>query len=621
MFNEFGKGREAQQKRKADEELNVGIPKQPKISSHFEGSSIMKLCVGLVVNRGRPFKLFDDLEMKTLLAKAQMNEKIEIYPEKVKDAVKAAAEKKRAEVRKLLVGNVLSFSLDMATCRHRSFIGKIKIAMIKFKITFRVLFLLQGLNAQLFMNGAIRVINLLCREVTERHLAVNIQKWIKDGQHEYEIIDQQILSLAIDSARNMTRAADDFIGNLSKEATQSDEDVKVDIELQMDEELSPFSDDPLKEIEELDGKDQSDEDEEITDEPCDVLESAFRIHCVAHKLQLAVNDFLWKNHLNKRLILKAQKLAAKLRNSIVRSLISDAKLNQAVLDQKTRWNSTYLMIVRLLGLKDFCESKSPPFKGLNIPERTWKNLQEMQDVLKPVAELTSRLQHEQLDVSQFVAYWKLAVFKISSQGSQKAAELMKCVELREKPIFANRLVQCAIYLDKRFNFILSNEETVASKTFVMQIWRKKRALAGENDDESDEEPEACNTENDTDTEMNQFGAFLNNLAQAQASVMSSQATAMKRNPSVIEAELAAFEAAPRLSPDVQILDFWKNGKSFPVLRNIAFDILSVPMTEVSVERLFSHLNFIMNPHRSTLSCDVVEDILFLRMNNQFEGKN
>lgn len=64
--------------------------------------------------------------MKSLLQRAKkfMGEKNEIYPEKVKQAVEVAAKAKREEIRRLLQGKLLSFTVDMATCRHRSFIGK-----------------------------------------------------------------------------------------------------------------------------------------------------------------------------------------------------------------------------------------------------------------------------------------------------------------------------------------------------------------------------------------------------------------------------------------------------------------------------------------------------------------
>lgn len=66
------------------------------------------------------------------------------------------------------------------------------------------------------------------------------------------------------------------------------------------------------------------------------------------------------------------------------------------------------------------------------------------------------------------------------------------------------------------------------------------------------------------------------------------------------------------------LRYWKSKVSkFPILAAAALDIVCSPMTEVSVERLFSHLSFILSPLRNRLKGEILDDILFLRLNNKF----
>lgn len=60
---------------------------------------------------------------------------------------------------------------------------------------------------------------------------------------------------------------------------------------------------------------------------------------------------------------------------------------------------------------------------------------------------------------------------------------------------------------------------------------------------------------------------------------------------------------------------WK----FPILAPTALDLISCPMSEVSVERLFSHLAYILSPLRSRLTGDILQDIIFLRVNNRFSS--
>jgi hAT family C-terminal dimerisation region len=89
--------------------------------------------------------------------------------------------------------------------------------------------------------------------------------------------------------------------------------------------------------------------------------------------------------------------------------------------------------------------------------------------------------------------------------------------------------------------------------------------------------------------------------------------------SSLKAEIVSYESLPRAQFDQDIINFWKNRTEYPILKEIALDILAVPVTEVSVERLFSHLNFILDPHRSSLTGEKIEDILFLRMNAKFKN--
>lgn len=151
------------------------------------------------------------------------------------------------------------------------------------------------------------------------------------------------------------------------------------------------------------------------------------------------------------------------------------------------------------------------------------------------------------------------------------------------------------------------------------MWRKRRILAGEveNEDQAEETTALINVNDEPNSDMNQFSAFMNSLAQTNSISLSAQPAANKKSRSTIEAELSNFDSLPRLAVDTQVMDFWKNQKAFPVLKGIALDIISVPVTEVSVERLFSHLNFILNPHRSNMNQGLLEDVLFLRMNNAF----
>ena len=45
---------------------------------------------------------------------------------------------------------------------------------------------------------------------------------------------------------------------------------------------------------------------------------------------------------------------------------------------------------------------------------------------------------------------------------------------------------------------------------------------------------------------------------------------------------------------------------------------SIPVTQVSVERLFSSMKFILSDHRASMKQDLLDAILFLRANGQLD---
>lgn len=77
----------------------------------------------------------------------------------------------------------------------------------------------------------------------------------------------------------------------------------------------------------------------------------------------------------------------------------------------------------------------------------------------------------------------------------------------------------------------------------------------------------------------------------------------------------------RLNHKTNILQFWDSKKAiYPELFELSNIILSVPATQVSVERLFSSLKFVLSPYRSNVSAKNLEDQLLIRSNRLFKNK-
>lgn len=182
------------------------------------------------------------------------------------------------------------------------------------------------------------------------------------------------------------------------------------------------------------------------------------------------------------------------------------------------------------------------------------------------------------------------MFKLERQGTPKAAKLRQLIKERELIIFENRLIKTAVYLDKRFSFTLALEDQEVAKVFINQVWRKLKNLAGEDtDDQIEEDFDPPEGENAVEDQEAEFEEYLGGLAGSQSLPNRRSRDQQQQQMNQLFLELQAYDKLPRLAAADQIMDFWKNTREFPLLKEIALAIISAHVTEVSVERIFSHL--------------------------------
>lgn len=128
-----------------------------------------------------------------------------------------------------------------------------------------------------------------------------------------------------------------------------------------------------------------------------------------------------------------------------------------------------------------------------------------------------------------------------------------------------------------FSIFKDKEEINNAKVFINQALKKRKILAGVPEQDPDEEIIVVDSENNTnDDGMIQFAGHLATLAQNDASSQ----TKTRENSSDLQLELMNYEKLPRLPPGEQIMEFWEVQEKFPILKKIAADILSIPVTEV-----------------------------------------
>jgi hypothetical protein len=202
---------------------------------------------------------------------------------------------------------------------------------------------------------------------------------------------------------------------------------------------------------------------------------------------------------------------------------------------------------------------------------------------------------------------------------------MKCLEPRENQIFANKVVLAGWFLDKSLSLMdgmaKDKENRGAAKDVIRAVYKKHCLLSGQTSETEDIIQ--------VDTPIVPFNSCvdpLDGLLQVLGTASEIEASPVTqrnhRELSALEKEISSYEKTAAPPTRICAMKWWQEKADiYPILSQIALDIISAPVTEVTVERLFSHLKIVMTRHRSMLKGDLIDDLLFLRVNRIFAKKS
>lgn len=270
----------------------------------------------------------------------------------------------------------------------------------------------------------------------------------------------------------------------------------------------------------------------------------------------------------------------------------------------------YEQLQRLLELKHVCLELALINKDFHIDEETWDKLNDIVEVFKILSDKTVCLQKQNLTMSDSFGIWLEIEARLKLLSKCPLATVMlQIIDKRKGAVLENAVMYSALFLDPRFQFMLSEEQlSIALKhlTYLHQkqnqksnaIQREFVAPAVERTgDENENFLEKCMQEMESKKKIGQ---------QLKAVPI--------RDPS-LQTELMNFQGIDRLVATANVMTFWSDNRfKFPILNSLARTIFAVPPTEVSVERHFSSLTFILNKYRNKLSDENLEMVLFLKLN-------
>ncbi|KAF0702707.1 zinc finger BED domain-containing protein RICESLEEPER 1-like isoform X2, partial [Aphis craccivora] len=332
--------------------------------------------------------------------------------------------------------------------------------------------------------------------------------------------------------------------------------------------------------------------------------------CSAHTIQLCVYDGL-KNITNKEILNKARKVVKKLRTPTIANMLIKSGLKKAVLDCDTRWNSIYNMLQRLCELKAFCRMKAADIPSLELSNNDWNLIESLVLTLAPVKIGSVQLQRADITIGDFYGCWWKIRNGLIKANTELAKSITESMLKRQQILLDNDLFVAAIFLDPRFQPLLTPQMKIKAINHLCKLWTliqtlKKRSGYSENDIPIDETEKSvlnmsvdpANNDDDDDDDFENF--------------LKESTTVISNQPVNIKSIFQSFDGTQRISYNSDIREYWASKKNeHPELHELAQVTLAIPATQVSVERTFSSLKFILSDLRGNLTPSLLESIIFI----------
>ncbi|KFM77682.1 Zinc finger BED domain-containing protein 4, partial [Stegodyphus mimosarum] len=451
-----------------------------------------------------------------------------VNSENIKLLIPETAVKIVSEISTALEKKVISLKIDIATRLNRSILG---------------------INAQLIIGGRINLFTLGMTELKDKHTGIYIKNMVEKVLEKYNIDIQQIYSFTTDNGANIIS----FVNLLGSEI----EDEVIEMENENFETRDHFEDGVFF-------------DHNFS------FNKLIGIRCAAHTLQLAIKDSI-KNADFNEFISDARGLVKKLR---IPSLMLKFNTKKTILDCPTRWNSTYNMLKSLLKCKDFSSTLAEHNLDYYFADSKWVKLKLIVDTLQPLTEATLKLQSEELTLSDFYGIWTHCKIKLRNFKNFFADILYNQLSDREALLIEIDSLVGAVYLDPRYQILLSTSQKVQAVQHLKNIWNKlqffEKSISIVN-----EETKSSTESDENEDDLETF------LKSKELAIIKTHRTSISTEID-IEFILNNFDNVRRLDIKHNILDFWEENKiTYPHLYKIAMVVLAAPATQVSVERAFS----------------------------------
>lgn len=337
----------------------------------------------------------------------------------------------------------------------------------------------------------------------------------------------------------------------------------------------------------------------ITSDNCNVMLAVYNllltnnkdlifVGCVAHKINLISKEIInSENIIQARSLANFIKKSPKIINLLEQIAINEKQTYYTVKnDVPTRWNSTYIMLDSLI--KN--ESIIKKLTDTNIlSNEIWLDLKKCLQQLKPFYDITMLISGSNYCTIGilFSVIRLIKIFLDQFKDSKKYTVLIQKFDKYFGNL--NEDIFIGMILDPRFKMKLFDQAQNIKYMNKFKLIYEAYKLKYHN---------TLDINKTTKTDQNNTLKYINNINIFPEDILND--------------ELVNYLNSPLAAQEINILEWWKvNSCIYQVLSLIAVDFLSIPITSVPVEQLFSQAGITITQKRNRLKSDIIENIMCL----------
>jgi hypothetical protein len=283
------------------------------------------------------------------------------------------------------------------------------------------------------------------------------------------------------------------------------------------------------------------------------------------------------------------------------------------LDVSTRWNSTFLMLQSTLPFRKVFETshEQNPNYSFGPSNEEWKMVHDICELLKVFCHATNVISGSDYPTSNlyFLEIWSVKVVLDEQAKSENGTVRIMVKEMKtkfHKYFMESYLSNCIpVVLDPRFKmehveFRLKQYFGVNAGKHIQEVKTAMEVLFTEYTAEFEENMEILSQEGSGE----EVALADSSLSDWQAHIKLKVARCRNELQQYVE------EGFHPCTPDFNILKWWDvNSERYPILGNMARDVLAVPASTVASESAFSACGRVITDHRSSLAPETVEALM------------